>query len=297
MITVMVDTADKVGALARELVRRAAVAFWPPTSSPIREDAGGAGAAGRTFRWEWEMLPAVAESIKVFAPWLESPGAVLAEVPAAVGIVDVVAVRFDSRSLQRRCDERVHPVLLPLRVRTLYALRDRRPRRLETLASVVGSRPEALARSTVGPLAQLGLLEITPRGSVRSTGLWLPAGGRLMAVELKLSKWRTGLNQADNFARSVDQAWVVLDARRVRGALRSIGEFAERGVGLAVVVPDGDVDVLLRPTGRRPEGWLRALLAERALAVASGQPQPVTADDHPSPGGPPSEPRAVAVMT
>jgi hypothetical protein len=139
--------------------------------------------------------------------------------------------------------------------------------RAATLAARLATNACALTRSTLHPLAEQGLVALDG-DMVRSTGAWRPLAGHITAVELKLSKWRDALRQADNFAASADRSWVVLDAARAGAAVREAPFFAAFGVGLAVVEPTGKLRTVQAPRGRRPERWLRALLAEHAWAAA-----------------------------
>ena len=192
----------------------------------------------------------------------------VAEVPAAQGIADVVAVRFDQEAIRQRLEGGVGPIGSPLRVRTLDLLRDDRFTQIGTIARKIGSNPYALMRSTLGPLAELGIVEVAG-ATVRATGLWRPLGGHLTAVELKLSKWRDALRQADNLALSADRTWVVLDQARAKGAVDASDYFRQFGVGLAVLDVEGGLRVIVSPQRRRPERWLRSLFAERAWALTA----------------------------
>lgn len=218
------------------------------------------------FRWEAEMTALVAGQVQRLMP---RGGAhlVIGELPAAQGIADIVAVRFDVEAVGRRLASGVRPVTSPLRVRVLHLLREDRVLLISTLAARLGTNAQALTRSTLGPLADLGLVELTP-DAIRSTGAWRPAAAHVTAVELKLAKWRDALRQADNFAISADRAWLVLDASKAAAAVRESAFIAGFGVGLAVVEPMGDLRVIAAPRGRRPERWLRALMAEQAWASA-----------------------------
>lgn len=213
------------------------------------------------------MRALVAAQVQRLLPRTGAAHLVLAEVPAAQGITDVVAVRFDASAVRHRLEAGVGPLCSPLRVRTLDLLRTDRGIRVATLARKVGSNPRALTRSTLRPLAETGLLEMSD-GFVRATGAWRPVGAQLTAVELKLSKWRDALRQADNFALSADRTWVVLDEARSAAAVAAKGNFRDFGIGLALLGSDGRLRTVVRPRGRRPERWLRALMAERAWAAA-----------------------------
>ena len=216
------------------------------------------------------MTGLVASRVHCLLPRAGVAHLVVGEVPAAQGIADVVAVRFDPEALRRRLEVGVGPLCSPLRVRTLDLLRADRGMRVSTLARKVGSNPRALERSTLGPLAEMGLVDVSD-GLVWATGAWRPVGSQLTAVELKLSKWRDALRQADNFALSADRAWVVLDQARAGAAVSAADYFQQFGVGLALLAGDGRLRVVVRPSGRRPVRWLRALMAERAWAVAEAE--------------------------
>jgi hypothetical protein len=222
------------------------------------------------FRWEADMTEPVVRQLGRLLPRARAAHLVVGEVPAAVGIADIVAITFDPPVVRRRLDIGVGPILSPLRVRTLDLLRPDRPMRLETLARKVGTNPRALGRSTLRPLAEMGLIDLSATAA-QSTGAWVPVCAQITAVELKLSKWRRALRQADNLALSADRSWVVLDRSHARAALDSLDVFAQFGVGLAVVDPDGRLRVASPPRGRRPERWLRSLFAERAWAIAEAE--------------------------
>jgi len=209
------------------------------------------------------MGPVVGREILRLVPRSPQAPLVVDEVPAGQGIADVVAVRFDTGALRDRLDALVGPICSPLRVRTLLALRSDRLTRIATLARKVHASPTSLTRSTLRPLAEDGLVEVCG-DCARSTGAWRPVDGHVTAIELKLSKWRDALRQADNIAIGADRSWVVLDAARASQAVAAADQFRAFGVGLAVVGAESPLRIVVRPSGRRPERWLRALMAECA---------------------------------
>lgn len=246
-----------------------------PVSNSRSSDSIGRVENG--FRWEVEMTRPVVGEVQRLLPRGREPQLVLGEVPAAVGVVDVLATQFNTDAIRHRLTTGVGPICSPLRVRVLDCLRNRRPWRVATIAARVGSNPRALTRSTLRPLAKLGLVELTER-SVLTTGAWVSVGSHLTAVELKLNKWRSALRQADNFAISADRSWVVLDEARARGAVASANYFAQVGVGLALLTPEGELRIIVRPGRRHPERWLKALMTERAWAVAESELAAVIAE-------------------
>jgi hypothetical protein len=216
----------------------------------------------RPFRWEHEMQEVVVRRVDQLVP-PNRVDCVVAEMQGEVGVLDLLAVKFDDRALEHRIKAGVPALTLPLRVHVLDVLSRPRPMRIDTLAKRVGSNVGALRRSTLRPLAESGALELG-RDSVRSTGAWRPVATRLTAIELKLSKWKDALRQADNAAFGVDHAWVVLDAERAGAAIAAQDHFRLFGVGLATAASDGSVEAVVRPSRRRTVRWVRSWLGELA---------------------------------
>jgi hypothetical protein len=210
------------------------------------------------------MTEVVEASVSELVPARSPASFVLREVQAAVGLVDLVAVSFNDDSLSSRICSGLEPITQPLRIQVLDAL-GARALRLETLARRLGRNPKALVRSTLGPLAELGAVEMES-GKVAATGTWRSVAARLTAVELKLSKWRSAVRQADNASLSADAAWVVLDDVRAAGAVAAVAVFVEYGLGLATVDSAGELRVICRPRGRRTVRWLHAWMGELAWA-------------------------------
>lgn len=231
-----------------------------------------------SFRWEVELAPVVESRFGLLVPNPSSgaPVSIFSEVPAAVGVVDLLAITFRSSALAIREEVGIGPICSPLRVRTLDLLATKQIKRIDTLARRLGSSETSLRKSTLVPLAEDGLIQLSG-GRVHSTGIWVPLGEAVTAVELKLSKWRSALRQADNFGLSADYSWVVLDEDRSKPARRSKEIFRALGVGLATADGAGEIRIAVRPRLRPPVRWLKALIAERAWAchrAHSEQTQP-----------------------
>lgn len=222
------------------------------------------------FRFESEMTDPVESLVRRLTPGQAPPEHVLREMPAGQGVVDLLAVDFDDEVLSRRLRAGLGPIELPLRIEVLSHLRVDRFLSLERLSRRVGSSPRSLRRSTLGPLTEVGAIELE-RTRARATGAWIPVARRLTAVELKLAKWRDAARQADNAALAADRSWVVLDAHRASTALANRDYFAELGVGLAILDSAGRLRVVQRPLRSRRVRWLHAWLGEVAWArVAAG---------------------------
>jgi hypothetical protein len=243
---------------------------WLPRAPKPPRSVGRQPVSASGFRWEADMTALVSEQVARLLPRSSGAHLLAGEVPAAQGVADIVAVRFNVDALRRRLASGIGPVCSPLRVRTLYLLRGDRGMRLTTLACKLGSNVRALARSTLEPLAAMGTIELSG-GVARATGAWTPVGAQVTAVELKLSKWRDALRQADNFSLSADHSWVVVDQTRAKAAVAACKDFEALGVGLAALDLDGSLHIVVAPRRRRPEPWLRALMAERAWSVAEAE--------------------------
>lgn len=212
------------------------------------------------------MTRLVESSFGRLSPGAATPDVILREAQGAIGIIDLVSVSFSDRALDHRIRGQLGPVTLPLRVQVLDALGLRRPMRVETLARRLRRNPRALLRSTLGPLQELGAIELNSDRVVTS-GAWMPVAAQTIAAELKLSKWRSALRQADNAAMSVDKAWVVLDKARANSALSAQGYFRACGIGLAVIDSAGELELIVRAGRRRVVRWLHSWLGELAWAA------------------------------
>jgi hypothetical protein len=79
-----------------------------------------------------------------------------------------------------------------------------------------------------------------------------PVAKRIVAVEAKLRDWRRALYQAVQHADYATQCWVVLDQTSLGNAQQHDEEFENRGVGLAGLSSDGDIEVIVNATERIP---------------------------------------------
>jgi hypothetical protein len=194
------------------------------------------------------------------------PAIVLREVQTTAGVIDLLAVSFVDTTLATRTASGAAPVTHPRQVQALDAIPLGRPLRVDTVARRLRTSAEALQRSVLPPLISQGFLDLS-HNRVRATGCWRPVGLELIAVELKLSKWKAAVRQADNAAWNVDGSWVVLDKAAGAAAANASAYFQAFGVGLAFLSGGGDLTVRLRPRSRRPVRWVRSWLAEVAWST------------------------------
>jgi hypothetical protein len=107
----------------------------------------------------------------------------------------------------------------------------------------------------------------TPWGSVRVGREFFYARGRtdviavaeegtLIAFEAKLRDWRTALDQAYRNTCFAHGSYVLLPKKAALNAIRCVGEFEKRGVGLCYVDGVGIVVLIRSPLAPPLEPWL-----------------------------------------
>ncbi len=206
------------------------------------------------------MTEPVIRQIARLWPRLGSRYTVSEQIPAARGIIDLVAAELDLRAVARRRRREIGPILRPELIQILWVVRDGKPHRLSTLARIGGWSPSVIGK-LIPTLESMRLVRVE-KGHIEGTGRWEPLGRRLLAIELKRTAWRRALRQASYFTFAADRTLVVMDARS-RGAIQNqLDEFTKQRVGLAVVSSSGDLRIIRRAPRNRPIGWLHALLAE-----------------------------------
>lgn len=204
--------------------------------------------------------------------WLISQGLqVKREFSLPWGTCDLVACSLNKHKIRKRLSLRQsRPLGPPERILVLMGIPDEQE---ETSIS-----PKRLARSLAGVLdgpriareverlVRDRLVRKTDKGTLQRSNGWLPLHRRLVAVELKLSRVVEALNQASCHLGCVDEAYVGFPRDLARRVVRSSSRrsFAERGVGILGVTPDG-CRVLLRARlrGARPDAVLQAHCTER----------------------------------
>jgi hypothetical protein len=205
------------------------------------------------------------------------------EVQTMHGVVDILFVVPSARALARRVAAELPAVTDPAQVASLLALTEVGA---VTDSRHTGSRVEEFASWV--PVSR-GHLQRHVLPALTETG-WVVAGGdgtwpirrryeipleRIVAVEVKRGEWRRALSQATPHTDFADATFVALDAARTPSLARVTSAFAHAGVGLVTVadIPGDDATVLshvavrLRPGRRRRRGLVRAVVAERVIAL------------------------------
>jgi hypothetical protein len=103
----------------------------------------------------------------------------------------------------------------------------------------------ASARSVLRIFGESGFCEQVPQSSQWiKTSQPEPIATRIVAVEAKLRDWRRALYQAAQHGAYATHSWVVLDLAALPNARRYVHEFESRGIGLAGLSTDGEIEVV-----------------------------------------------------
>lgn len=118
-----------------------------------------------------------------------------------------------------------------LEAHILALLEQRRGRSIDTLAAELFSTRAKLARS-LGRLERRALVTRSQRGGYSLNPGWKTHLFDIIAVEIKLHRWREALAQATAYREFANRAYVVLDGGRVEYSPMLIEAFRTAGVGL-----------------------------------------------------------------
>lgn len=87
-----------------------------------------------------------------------------------------------------------------------------------------------------------------------------------IAIEAKLKNWKRALHQAYRYKWFASTSYVVLDEKRISGAILNIDIFKKMNVGLACINKNGIVSILFKPKKEKPiDEKMQMLLNERIL--------------------------------
>ncbi len=146
------------------------------------------------------------------------------------------------------------------------------------LAASTYSRPEQVGKRIIR-LVKLGLM-CERSGGVRVRANTLPTGAYVVAVEVKLTRWRKALRQASDYLRFANEAYVALPASVIGPNATALATCADAGVGV-ITVDEVDARVVLSAKAHNPRSaeWVRivsnfvGLRQPSAASKASHQPR------------------------
>ncbi|WP_223692194.1 hypothetical protein [Leifsonia poae] len=239
--------------------------------------------SGAGFRYEAELVDALEPALADLT-FRAGDSRVLTfrEVPAARGVPDLTAVRFDFGKIGARHQAGIRPLTTDVEVRVVFALSGG-GRTVDELCADTRLSRDYLRRSVLPMLEQLGWMQaVGPKLLLRPAAEFV--GGRVVTVEAKLRDWLRAFNQARHQQVSADAAYIALDAQTIRRASDQVEGMRQRGIGVILVDPANE----RRRVVARPSRVLsatqtrigRALIAERCLSLylrgeRAGQVSPV----------------------
>jgi hypothetical protein len=155
-------------------------------------------------------------------------------------------------------------------VNSLAYLRVVRKARLDTLSARLGEPPEKL-RSCLSKLVEAQILT-SEKGTFSLAPAWRDVLPEVIAVEVKVEKWRRALSQAIRNLSFAHRSYVALPSA-VAHRVRSEPDFRQLGIGLLAVNGKEGVKVVRTARRNRPRVWRRyyELAFELATQVEKGQ--------------------------
>lgn len=109
--------------------------------------------------------------------------------------------------------------------------------------------PMSAARRVLNDLTRRDFL-VQSHGSYFVANSVMLSNARLVAIEIKMKRWREALNQALSYRAFADQAVVVLDGNQVKATGEVLNAFHTAGVGLILQYGSIISEVLPAPTVR-----------------------------------------------
>ncbi len=94
-------------------------------------------------------------------------------------------------------------------------------------------------------------------------GTWIklvqpvPLASQIIAIEAKLVHWQRALAQAYRYLDYATESWVLLDAGRANGAIRSLKTFRRLNVGLMTLSPNSQPKPIYTPKKQKPKSPIR----------------------------------------
>ena len=203
------------------------------------------------------------------------------EVQTTRGVVDLLFADIDHAILKERRNARVGTLIEAAPVAVVHALSlaspEPRPMATKEIADLIPYTATHLRRSVLPSLESAGWVSrVNAREWLLRCSYRIPVR-RLIAIEVKRSKWRSALRQAVPHTQFADATYVALDVTRTPASGIWEDAFALAGLGLLTVRATSEslsdpgastVARIGRAARRQPRGFARAVVAERVAALS-----------------------------
>jgi hypothetical protein len=177
------------------------------------------------------------------------------EVPSSNGIADIVVAQLSKKAIARDHDL---SIVTPRWGYALYSLPYRRYFSTNALSDLAGVNIST-ARLMVRNFEAAGFCKEN-----KSRKLWIknhqptiPAT-KITAYEAKLRDWPRALQQANRYFAYADYAFVILDRKNIKPAIKNIQLFKKYGIGLISIDPNEGMHVIQNGKANGPKSpWSR----------------------------------------
>lgn len=176
---------------------------------------------------------------------------VATELDCFQGIADVVVGTYNGYRLFPKEAKAKLSLISFSTARVLSSLAGRKVSSIEKIAHTTGLSVSTI-RKELTLLQKLGIIR-PGRGSRVSIvhTIWQPFK-EIVAFEVKVKDWKSGIYQARNYKSFAHKVSVALPLKRANLLKKRLPEFRRMRVGLLGIGPTGDVKWLLRPRRQKP---------------------------------------------
>ena len=197
---------------------------------------------------------------------------VFGEQYAGLGRADLIAVTLDMRVVEERLEHRVPHLPIRTLLRIMRLLERNEELHIEELSMKLGYSPHYIKKivSYVNPLYLS-----RQNGVVRKIRDYEPFVSEMMAIEVKVGDWRSGLIQADEYLWATNKAYLAIYSGNYHWISDKALKWAEkRGIGILTVSRGGRVEEKLAaknvgPRSRSAYYVLSESLWEKVLSTLS----------------------------
>jgi len=177
--------------------------------------------------------------------------AVTTELDCFQGIADVVSGVYSGYRLLSGLSKKKLRAFSFSTSKVLAALAGRR-RATITKTAIRAGLSLPTVKSELSSLQSLGLLRITRGGQIEVRHAIRTPFSEIVAYEVKVKDWKSGIYQARNYKSFAHKVSVALPLARANRLAEKLPEFRRMHVGLVGIGPQGGLRWLLKPRRRRP---------------------------------------------
>jgi hypothetical protein len=189
------------------------------------------------FDREYEIVRLVARHAERLWPDLNGERVLQAERGYGRGVADLMVLDIDRVSLAERRKLRLPPARRSGEASVLEAVIAHAGAPLDRVIAAV-PMTRSHVRHLLRELERAALISTTD-GVVRPTWSARPIVSRAIAVEAKLTDWRSAAIQAERYQDFADETYLAMPAIRIASLMKKPKRLEGLGLGLIAVTPDG----------------------------------------------------------